>query len=427
MNMNKHFKNITRGYAMLWLVLLLLHVNRTDAQVQVLSIDEVLETIDKQNPMLQESEYKVKALEEYANGSKSWMAPMIGFGPYWYPYPGEKLMSPAEEGMYMATIEQDIPNPAKLKAKKNYMVSRIGVEQEARAIQLNRLRTDAKNYYYRWLTAEKKKSVLRENIEIAETMLKLARIRYPYNQGSLGSIYKAEARLHEVENMIVMLEGDIEESSFRLKALMNLDHNALIMIDTATVVRIGTEILNYDTADLRSERRDIRQMDRTIESMRLNQRLQSMGAKPDFKVRFEHMDPKGAGMPRQYSLMAMVTIPIAPWSSKMYRSETNAMKYEIEAMKRSREAILLETKGMLSGMAKQIARMEQQISNYELKIIPALKKNYETLMIAYEENTEDLPMVVDAWEALNMAQMNHLEKLTDYYEMIVRYENETYQ
>src|SRR5690606_5026100 len=195
MNMNKHFKNITSGYAMLWLVLLLLHVNRTDAQVQVLSIDEVLETIDKQNPMLQESEYKVKALEEYANGSKSWMAPMIGFGPYWYPYPGEKLMSPAEEGMYMATIEQDIPNPAKLKAKKNYMVSRISVEQEARAIQLNRLRTDAKNYYYRWLTAEKKISVLRENIEIAETMLKLARIRYPYNQGSLGSIYKAEARV----------------------------------------------------------------------------------------------------------------------------------------------------------------------------------------------------------------------------------------
>lgn len=412
---------------MMWLVLLLLNVKETDAQVQVLSIDEVLETINKRNPMLQESEYKVKALEEYASGAKSWMPPMIGVGPYWYPYPGEKLMSPAEEGMYMATIEQDIPNPAKLKAKKNYMESRASVEQEARAVRLNQLRAEAKNYYYRWLTAEKKKSVLRENIKIAETMLKLARIRYPYNQGSLGSIYKAEGRLHEVENMIVMLNGDIEESSSRLKALMNLDYNDSIMIDTATVVRIRPEILSYDTADLSLERRDIRQMDRTIESMRLNQRLQSMGAKPDFKIRFEHMDPKGAGMPRQYSLMAMVTIPIAPWSSKMYKSETNAMKYEIEAMKRSREAILLETRGMLSGMSKKISRMEQQLSNYELKVIPALKRNYQTLMIAYEENKEDLPMVVDAWEALNMAQITHLEKLTDYYEMIVKYENETYQ
>lgn len=427
MNMNKHFKNNTKRYAMMWLVLLLLNVKETDAQVQVLSIDEVLETINKRNPMLQESEYKVKALEEYASGAKSWMPPMIGVGPYWYPYPGEKLMSPAEEGMYMATIEQDIPNPAKLKAKKNYMESRASVEQEARAVRLNQLRAEAKNYYYRWLTAEKKKSVLRENIKIAETMLKLARIRYPYNQGSLGSIYKAEGRLHEVENMIVMLNGDIEESSSRLKALMNLDYNDSIMIDTATVVRIRPEILSYDTADLSLERRDIRQMDRTIESMRLNQRLQSMGAKPDFKIRFEHMDPKGAGMPRQYSLMAMVTIPIAPWSSKMYKSETNAMKYEIEAMKRSREAILLETRGMLSGMSKKISRMEQQLSNYELKVIPALKRNYQTLMIAYEENKEDLPMVVDAWEALNMAQITHLEKLTDYYEMIVKYENETYQ
>lgn len=424
--MIKCFNNIAyRAIAVL--LVLLVNITHTRGQVQVLSINEVLETIDKQNPMLQESDYKTKALQEYAGGAKSWMAPMVGFGPYWFPYPGEKLMSAAEEGMYMATIEQDIPNPARLKAKKNYMLSRVGVENETRAVQLNQLRADAKNYYYRWLAAEKKKSVLRENIEIAETMLKLARIRYPYNQGSLGSIYKAEARLHEVENMLVMLEGDIEESSARLKTLMNLHPHDSIMIDTTIVVSIRPELLNYDTADLSSERRDIRQMDKTIESMKLNQRLQSMGAKPDFKIRFEHMDPRGAGMPKQYSLMAMVTIPIAPWSSKMYKTETSAMKYEIEAMKRSREAILLETRGMLAGMAKQISRMEQQLSNYELKIIPALKKNYQTLMIAYEENKENLPMVVDAWEALNMAQVSHLDKLRDYYEMIVKYENETYQ
>jgi cobalt-zinc-cadmium efflux system outer membrane protein len=79
---------------------------------------------------------------------------------------------------------------------------------------------------------------------------------------------------------------------------------------------------------------------------------------------------------------------------------------------------------MISGMATQLKRMQQQLSNYELKIIPALRKNYETLMLSYEENREQLPIVIDGWEALNMAQMDYLEKMQDYYSMIVSYEKE---
>jgi hypothetical protein len=45
-------------------------------------------------------------------------------------------------------------------------------------------------------------------------------------------------------------------------------------------------------------------------------------------------------------------------------------------------------------------------------------------MLAYEENREQLPIVIDAWEALNMAQMEYLEKNEEYYNMIVSYEKE---
>jgi outer membrane protein, heavy metal efflux system len=120
----------------------------------------------------------------------------------------------------------------------------------------------------------------------------------------------------------------------------------------------------------------------------------------------------------------MVSIPIAPWSSKMYKSEVKGMQYDIAAMKKGREAILIETKGMLAGMASQLARMKQQLQNYEKKIIPALKKNYQTLMLAYEENREQLPMVIDAWEALNMSEMEYIEKNQEYFNMIVSYEKQ---
>jgi outer membrane protein TolC len=374
--------------------------------------------------MLQEYDAKVKALNAYTEGARSWMAPMVGAGTFMTPYPGQTVMEERDRGSVMFSIEQQIPNPAKLHANKNYLHSKAGVEQQGRAFQYNVLRAEAKTLYYQWLVAVQKVNILQENERIADLMLKLARIRYPYNQGSLGNIYKVEGRLSEVQNMLLMTQATIEEKSYRLKTLMNIPATDSIMIDTATVVDFKNNQAIYDTAALHASRSDIKQIDQTIEVMRLNQQLQQYQAKPDFKIRFDHMQPIGNMMPSQFTAMAMVSIPIAPWSSRMYKAEVKGMRYDIEAMKKSREAILNEARGMLAGMATQLTRMKQQLNNYETKIIPALRKNYETVMLAYEENREQLPMVIDGWEAMNMAQMEYLNKVEEYYTMIVRYEKE---
>ena len=392
-------------------------------QAQILSLDSVLTRIDKNNPMLQGNDFKVSALEEYSGGAKSWMAPMVGGGTFMTPYPNQMIMEEGDKGAWMFSLEQEIPNPAKLKANQNYLQSRANVEKQNRAIQFNNLRSEAKTYYYQWLVAEKKMSVLDENARIMELLLKLAKIRYPYNQGNLGNIYKAEGRLGEVQNRLLMTRSDIEGNSYRLKALMSISPSDSIMIDTATVVEFVPEQLIYDTASLSEQRSDIRQINETIEVMRLNQQLQKVKTKPDFKIRFDHMQPVG-NMPSQFSAMAMVSIPIAPWSSKMYKTEVKGLQYDIQAMQRGREAILIETRGMLAEMASQIIRMKQQLDNYKTKIIPALRKNYQTLMLAYEENQEQLPLVIDGWEALNTAQMDYLERMEAYYKMGIGYEKE---
>jgi cobalt-zinc-cadmium efflux system outer membrane protein len=269
----------------------------------------------------------------------------------------------------------------------------------------------------------RKLNVLEENQQIVELMLELAQLRYPYNQGSLGNIYKAEGRLYEVQNMTLMTKSEISEKEYRLKALMNMEPDAVFKLDTLTQVVFDPNKIAKDTASLRTNRSDVQQINRSIEVMLQNQILQNSQAKPDFRIRYEHMQPRG-DMPMQFSLMAMVSIPIVPWASKMYKSEVAGMNYEIEAMKKEQAGILLEARGMILGMASQLKRMQQQLSNYELKIIPALRKNYETLMLSYEENREQLPIVIDGWEALNMAQMDYLEKMQDYYSMIVSYEKE---
>ncbi|MBK7651742.1 MAG: TolC family protein [Flammeovirgaceae bacterium] len=402
-------------------ILILSIINSVHAQV--ITLDSVLSAIDQQNPMLQQFEKRVNAMNAYTEGAKGWMAPMVGAGPYWVPYPGQEVMSERDKGMIMFNIEQDIPNPAKLNAKRNYFSSRASVEEKGRSIQYNKLRSEAKTLYYEWLVLDKKLHVLKENQHIVELMLELARLRYPYNQGSLGNIYKAEGRLYEVQNSVLMTQSEISEKEYRLKALMNMKSDEPIKVDTLTPITFNVNQIVNDTASLNVNRSDIQQINRSIEVMLQNQLLQKSQAKPDFRIRYEHMQPLG-NMPMQFSLMAMVSIPIVPWTSKTYKSDVAGMNYEIEAMKKEQAGILLEAKGMITGMATQLKRMQQQLSNYQEKIIPALRKNYETLMLSYEENREQLPILIDAWEAMNMAQMEYLEKMQDYYSMIVSYERE---
>lgn len=416
--------NTLRKQAIFIMIILAISVLMSmNARAQVMTLDSLLQLIDERNPMLQEYDQNVKALEAYTGGARSWMAPMVGAGTFMTPYPNQMLMEEGDKGAWMFTVEQEIPNPAKLNANKDYLQSKSDVEQQRRAFQYNTLRAEAKTHYYRWLVAEDKMEVLKENERIMDLMLKLGRIRYPYNQGSLGNIYKAEGRLGEVRNMMLMTRSDIAESRYRLKSLANIPASDSLMIDTTTTVGFMPDQVIYDTAALVDHRSDVRQIDETIDVMRLNQKLQQFQSKPDFKIRFDHMQPIG-NMPSQFSAMAMISIPIAPWSSKMYKAEVRAMQYEIQAMQKGREAILIETRGMLAGMAAQISSMQQQLGNYESKIIPALRRNYQTLMLAYEENREQLPIVIDAWEALNMSQMEYLDKLEAYYLMIVSYEKE---
>ncbi len=409
-------------------VLLIFRSTPTLAQQQPVPLDSILQTIRKGNPMLQQYDLRAKAQDAYAEGATSWMAPMVGAGVFMLPYPGQSMEGqntggPDKEGSFMLSAEQAIPNPAKQRAKQAVFDSKAAIELAKAEVTFNELRSQAKASYYNWVVLEKKLDVLQDNERLMTYMLKLARIRYPYSQGKLGSIYKAEARLHEVENMQLMTRNEILQQTVMLNTLMNLPKERQFKIDTLVSIP-GPVALAADTAYLDTNRSDIRQLDQTIESMRLGVEQERLERKPDFKVRFDHMTPRNSMMPNQFTAMGMVSIPIAPWSSKMYKANTKAMNLEIQAMQRERENILNEAQGMVRNMALELNTKRQQVENYRTKILPALKKNYDVTMIAYEENSAQLPEVIDAWEALNMAQMEYLNNLQALYLLAVNYERE---
>lgn len=406
-------------------ILLLLPVNVFAQDTAVVSLDSILQRIERNNILLQSYGLRAESYKYIANASTAWMAPMVGVGTFMTPYPGQMKMQPSDAGQLMLRLEQDIPNRSKQIAKKHYIESQANVEKATRKITLNDFKAQAKRLYYSWLVADQRIKVLQRNEKIMITMKKIEELRYPYNQSQLGNVYRAEAKLEENRNMIRMQEGEIGRTRAYLNGLMNRPGTEIFTIDTIVTPVFAGAV--HDTASLAGVRGDVLKMNESIRSMGLNIHSLRQQWKPDFRIQYDHMYPLDATMPKQYSVMGMISIPIVPWASKMYKNEIKAMQFNVQAMKKERSAMLQETQGMLYGMQYEIQSMQKRIKALEEKVIPALQKTLDANFINYQENKLQLSFVIDSWEALTMMQLDLLDGKLKLYQMIVDYEKELYR
>jgi outer membrane protein TolC len=405
-------------------------------QAPVLSLDQILQRIDQNNLLLQSYGLRADSYKYRADAATAWMAPMVGVGTFMTPYPGQDVMDDRDKGSLMLRLEQDIPNRAKLNAKRRYIESQGDVEIAGREVTLNDFKAQARRLYYTWLVASQRIRVLQQNERIMLTMKKIEEVRYPYNQSQLGSVFKADAKIEENRNMIRMQEGEIARARAYLNSLMNQPGNAPLAIDTSFQPSFAAAA-TYDTSALAAVRKDVFRMNESIRSMELNIEAMKQERRPDFKIQFDHMNPASgltskqinpAGMmPKSYSVMGMISIPIVPWASKMYKSEIKAMQFDIQAMKKERAGMLQESQGMLYGMQREIETMQQRIKSMQEKVIPSLQKTMDAYFQNYQENKLELYVVIDAWEALNMMQVSVLDEKLKLYQMIVDYEKELYR
>lgn len=67
---------------------------------------------------------------------------------------------------------------------------------------------------------------------------------------------------------------------------------------------------------------------------------------------------------------------------------------------------------------------KRQLKNYNQNIIPALQNTYKTSLLAYEQNTGDLPSVLDSIKDLQSARMDALDRLQELLTLQIAYEKE---
>ena len=387
-----------------------------------LGMQDVFTAIDKSYPLLQLYESKIASIRSLVEGAKAWMPPTVAFAFDRFPYRLSliKEMTPDNQAGLMLSVQQMIPNPAKLNAKKDYLSSLENVQYNDVEWQKNTLHFTARLYYYRRYTAEQKLKIVKEYRDFLNMLIKTAKDKYAYNQADLPTIFKAEASLSELGNMETMLFSQIAESNIGLNTLMNRDVNTPFFVDTLLTPKDYSSeyLLALDSSQLL--RNDILAVESRIRSMKFNQRWAATGSKPDFGVQFSH--GQMFGMPKQFSIMGMMTIPIVPWSSKMYKSEVKSMGFEIEAMQKEKSTMRLMATQMIREKITMLIYEARQLNNYDKNILPSYQKNLESNLLAYRQNTGSFFVLLDAWNMLLMKQLERIDKLGQVFTVQSEYE-----
>jgi outer membrane protein TolC len=394
------------------------------SKAQTLNLNAIIDSIKVSHPVVKMYANEIRSMDEAAKGAKSWMPPEFSSGLWMVPY-NTKLwkkgdMGGTGMGQYMIGGQQMLPDKKKQNADAAYMEAMSSVEKEKLNGALNELINDAKQLYYEWIILEKKISIIGQNEKLLDFMIKNAEIRYKNGLEKISAYYKAKAALGSNKNMQLMFESDILEKRIRMNALMGRNAMIYFDIDTTYQVKDYTNAV-FDSTLFYSNRSDLKAIDKDINLTWLKQETEKQSLNPQFGIRYEHMFGFG-GFPMQYTLMGMLKLPLARWSAKMNKANIESLKWKASALQSQKEMMVNEYSGMAYAMRNEIVLKTKQLKLYEENIIPALRNNYKTMQLGFEQNTEELFMLFDAWETLNMTQLEYLNVLKELLQMQVQLE-----
>jgi outer membrane protein TolC len=390
---------------------------------QIMRLNDILDSIQKLHPAMKMYDAEIQSMDAAAKGARTWMPPTISSGFWMTPYnvnlwKGDG-MGGKGMGAYMINAEQMFPNKKYNDANEAYMNAESSVEKEKKAATLNELFAQAKMSYYEWIVMEKKLSIVDEDEKLLQYMLTDAETKYKNGLGKISAYYKVQASLGNMENMRVELQNKIMLDRIALNALMNRNELTSFDVDTNYTEKNYSNTV-FDSTLFFNNRSDVKAIDKKIELAYLQQSVEKASMKPQFGIQYGHMFGFG-GSPMQFSLMGMVKVPVS-WSTRMNKANIKSLKWKEASLEDEKAGMANGYSGIAYTMQQDISSKQKQLKLYREKIIPALKKNYESTLLGYEQNTEELFELYDAWATLNTAQLEYLGLLQQLLSMQVELE-----
>jgi outer membrane protein TolC len=385
---------------------------------QTMKLNDILDSIQHSHPSVKMYDANIRSMDAAAKGAKSWEAPEISTGLWMTPYNTNLWKANNGNtgmGQYMISGEQMFPNKKYNDANVAYMNEMSASAKEEKKNTLNELFATAKKSYYEWIILIKKIHLLDEDDKLLQMMQSNAETRYKNGLEKISAYYKVKAAIAKIEGQRIMMQNDLTQKRIALNTLMNRNSNIDFAIDTASSIKDYSSLV-LDTSLFYTNRSDIKSIDKNIQLTYLKEQVEKESLKTQFGIQYAHMFGFG-GLPTQFTLMGTIKIPMAKWSARANKANVESLQWQAVALQDQKAMMANEYAGMANSIQNEIAAKKKEVMLFQNDIIPALKKNYQSMELGYQQNTEELFMLYDAWQTLNDTEMEYFDQLQQLMEL----------
>jgi len=380
----------------------------------------VLDSVIANNPGLKQFKLKTRASQAMARAAGAWEAPQVGFGLTEFPYPGKAENQQARK-MLMLHVEQMFPNFSDQRAEQRYYESFRNLNQDDYLSMKNALCGEAKAAYFQAVIAIKRLEVIREESGVLQLLIKTATSKLAYSSGDLPDIYEARARLSDLYSQRLEDSSLVLQSSRILNYLMDRPQSVLLGFDTLITLHVYQESpLLLDSAKLERRRSDIGKISNQINTLEFSREEKGRLGKPSFGVSYDNMR-MSSGM-YMFDLMALIKLPLVPWSSRGYREQQLSIGYEEQALEQKKTGLINEAVADAQKTLIDLQTKYQELDVLEQQVIPAYRKAFQANLDAYRENTGSIYQTLMTWQDLLAKKMDYLDKLSAAFQLEVLYE-----
>lgn len=395
-------------------------------------LDSLVKLAVEKHPSVAAVQSTIRQADARARSAGAWQAPGVGIQFNMLP-PGNP--NPFAKGETMLMVEQMIPLFGQNRAMTRAMSAEAGVsEAELTSIQ-RALRARVEQEYYTLWLLQRRADINRENRELAGLLYRTAETNYEVGRAAQSDLFSMTSEQERLNVESREIAEEKAESLARLNTLLSRPVETPVSIADSLSAPALPPFEELSNALLSHP--DLQKMEAMAAMNRAEAEAKESMLAPMLMVRggVSYM-PEGhplresairdgligghggaSGMDvMKFALNAgaMISLPIAPWSSAGPQAGAEAERLKAETTLLERDGMKQEMIAMLRSACSQAARAQFQVQYYEKTQLPLLEQTLASLRNDYTNGRVPFSSVLNGYTMLGMARMESAMKQMEY-------------
>lgn len=392
------------GFILIILLLLSGNYRVIAAEMNTISLAEVIATALKDNPRLKAAQQKLKASQNRVRSAYGLPDPWVGLEYQNVPR-GTTRFQDADMKMY--TISQEIPWPGKLSLKAKVNRSQAGVIDAEYKAKERDIITKVKQAYFELYLADKLIDINKESLALTAQIIKIAERKYTVGKAILGEVLKMQVEEAKLSNQSITLENQKQVAQAKLNTLLNRE----ISTETGIPEYQEHKPFPYSLEDLyrlvKINQPELLGAATAVKQSSLNLSLTKREYFPDFMLTYKQRFDSG-DMANGWDGMFNVTVPLWFWQKQnnMAREMRAEKEMALADYKAMENMALLEVKQMylkLDAAQRQIDLTKNSILPQTAQVLKISRTGYESDKVGFLELLDSQRMYLEAQQDYYMS------------------------